>query len=159
MTRIAAQTMVAVPAHDVPALAEHYLRSLPYNEHEGAHAVLRGRLGSIAVGCEVLLKMTSVRTAPGLEVLDVHWHPLGDEPYPTFIGTLCADQEDGGSCLLVLSGEYVPPGWIAGAAFDALAGHFIAQESIRDLLGTLKTEFEALHAVQMRHLSAIAAVG
>jgi hypothetical protein len=103
--------------------------------------------------------MTSARTAPGLEVLDVHWRPLGDEPYPTFVGTLCADQEDAGSCLLVLGGEYVPPGGIAGAAFDALAGHFIAQESIRDLLGTLKAEFEALHAEQVRHFPAAAAVG
>jgi hypothetical protein len=106
----------------------------------------------IVVECEVVLNMTSVSTAPGLEVLEIHWRPLGGEPYPEFKGTLCAEPLYRGSCRLDLSGEYVPPGGIAGLAFDALFGHRIAEESIRDLLETFKTKMETLYAEKVRHL-------
>ena len=155
MTTIAETTTAAVPFHEVPALTEHYLKSLPYNENVGAHVVLRAWIAAIVIECEVLLKMTSVKTTPGLEVIEAHWRPLGGEPCPEFKGTLCAEPLYQGSCRLTLSGEYVPPGGVPGAAFDALFGHHIAEQSIRDLLQSFKTDMERLYAAQTRGSAAV----
>jgi len=150
MTNIAETTTAAVPFNEVPALTQHYLKSLPYNPSVGAHVVMRAWIAAIVIECEVLLKMSAVKTTAALEVIEVLWRPLGGEPCPEFKGTLCAEPLFQGSCRLTLSGEYVPPGGIPGAAFDALFGHHIAEQSIRDLLQTFKTDMERLYAEQTR---------
>lgn len=142
MTRIAKHQRADVRFEDVPRLAERYIESLPYNQLQGSHVVLRGTIVGIALGCEVLLKLTSPRTLPESSILDVHWQPLGEDPYPTFDGTLSAVRLEPECCRLELAGEYVPPGGIVGAAFDAVIGHRIAEQSIENLLATFKSEFE-----------------
>jgi hypothetical protein len=146
MTRIEQHIDVAVRCKDVPKLAERYLESLPYSARDGAHTVLRAWVAHFAVECEVLLKISPRSWSQRRAVLDVHWRPLGDGPYPTFTGTLCAEEIEAGWSRLDLDGEYAPPGGIVGAAFDAVLGHRIAAESVHDLLNTLKTAFEELAA-------------
>lgn len=146
MTRIEEHIDVAVRCKDVPKLAERYLESLPYSERDGAHTVLRAWVVHVAVECEILLKISPRSGSPRRAVLDVRWRPLSDGPYPSFSGTLSAEEIEAGWSRLDLDGEYVPPGGIVGAAFDAVLGHRIAAESVQDLLHTLKTAFEDLAA-------------
>ena len=156
MTKISEHVYVDVPLERIPKLAEAYLESLPYSEREGAHTVLRGWVANVTVECEVLLKMSPVARSLGREVLEIAWRPLGEGPYPSFAGTLAAEALNAASCRLELNGEYLPPGGLLGAAFDAVLGHQIAGESARDLLKTLKNAFEG--AVPVRSMAPTVAV-
>lgn len=157
MTKISEHIYVDVPLERIPKLAEAYLESLPYSARDGAHTVLRGWVANIVVECEVLLKLSPLDRSPGREVLEIAWRPLGEGPYPSFAGTLVAEGLNAVSCRLELNGEYLPPGGIVGAAFDAVLGHQIAGESARDLLATFKHAFEGASLIPSK-VPAIAVV-
>jgi hypothetical protein len=72
----------------------------------------------------------------------IHWKPEGG-PYPEFEGelTVRAD-ETWESSRLELRGSYRPPGRIAGAAFDLVAGGRIASSTAQALLHRLGDEME-----------------
>jgi hypothetical protein len=73
----------------------------------------------------------------------VHWTPDGG-PYPDFDGELTVrSDEDYTSSVLELQGEYLPPGGVAGAVFDAVAGSRIAAATARQLLKEIAAELEA----------------
>jgi len=144
MSKIALSVVVDVPYEDVPNLTYHYLDSFPSNEREGSHFTMRAWILNIVVEREVMMKATLLKTEPRFAVLELRWHPISG-PYPSFKGTLLARRGDAGSCRLEIEGEYTPPGGIAGAAFDAVVGHRIAEESVTDLLERFKSAFEKLH--------------
>jgi hypothetical protein len=74
----------------------------------------------------------------------IQWAPEGGGPYPLFAGELTIGGEDDyDSFRLTLSGAYEPPLGLAGAAFDAVAGHTIAERAASRLLAEIKTAIEA----------------
>lgn len=74
----------------------------------------------------------------------IRWTPAGGGPYPDFAGTLTVRaDEDYTTCVLELRGEYVPPGGVAGAAFDAVVGSRVASATAREFLRALGAQIEA----------------
>ncbi|MBV8073996.1 MAG: hypothetical protein JO140_01110 [Candidatus Eremiobacteraeota bacterium] len=73
-------------------------------------------------------------------VFALHWESADRGPFPVFDGTLSVAQDEGyGSCRLILAGSYTPPGWVAGAAFDATLGSKIARATAKELLARMST--------------------
>jgi hypothetical protein len=73
----------------------------------------------------------------------VHWTPEGGGLYPDFDGELTVRSgEDYTSAILELRGHYEPPGGLAGAAFDMVAGSQIAKATAAHLLAEIAGEME-----------------
>jgi uncharacterized membrane protein len=149
MSKVTESTTVAVPFESVPSLVRRYLASFPSNEREGIQFTLRAWIGSVMAEHDILLKVDAEPEQRALEILDVHWKSLDGGPYPVFNGTLRAEPVDAGSCRLEITGAYTPPGSIAGMAFDAVIGHGIAVEGVRDVLSRFKAGLEAEHAAEV----------
>jgi hypothetical protein len=133
----------------VPEYAQRFLDAQPHNEH-GAVILLEATVASVTVQCEALMNIVPARTYPGYEVLEITWRAREGGPYPVFHGTLSAEQEALAFCRLELDGTYKPPGSIAGMIFDEMLGHRIAEATAHQVLGMLKTAFEA-YAKQPLH--------
>jgi hypothetical protein len=74
----------------------------------------------------------------------VTWAPERSGPYPTFTGDLAIESaDDYNSFYLVLNGTYEPPLGAVGAAFDAVVGHRIAENTARNLLAVIADSIEA----------------
>ena len=75
---------------------------------------------------------------------DVTWKPKDGGPFPNFEGQLYVDgDQDYDRFWLVLDGGYAPPLGVVGEAFDAIAGHAIAEATARDLLARIRIGVEA----------------
>lgn len=146
MSKITESTTAAVPFESVPTLVRRYLASFPSNEREGIQFTLRAWIGNVMTEHDILMKVAAEPEQPALEILDLHWQSLDSGPYPVFTGTLRAEPIDARSCRLEIAGAYTPPGGIAGIAFDAVIGHGIAVEGVRDVLARFKAGLEAAHA-------------
>jgi hypothetical protein len=146
MSEIHQSTTVDVPFTSVPALLKRFVSSLPQSTNGEAIVNLHATIGDVGIERDAIIKIVPARRYPGIEVLEVSWHPREDGPFPTFKGTLCAEQEDVTFCRLDLDGGYVPPGGIVGLAFDELLGHRIAKEVVRELLDTFKSALEESNA-------------
>lgn len=144
MSEIHESISVAVPFERVPELVRRYAALQAQTEQGEAIVTLKATIVNMVFECDALLSVVPARTYPGFEILQISWKAREGGLYPVFKGTLCAEQEDVSFCRLDLDGGYVPPGWIAGMAFDAVFGHRIAEEVARELLKTLKSEFERL---------------
>ena len=73
----------------------------------------------------------------------VQWVPTGNDPVPSFAGSLVVDSdEDYSTFFLVLEGHYEPPFGLAGQAFDAVVGHRIAEATADDLLARIRAFVE-----------------
>ncbi len=60
--------------------------------------------------------------------------------YPVCDCTLTvAEDETYESSRLILEGKYTPPGWVAGAVFDAVLGSRIADASAKELLERMRS--------------------
>lgn len=82
----------------------------------------------------------------------LHWKPAGGGPYPDFQGELTVRAgEDYPVAILELVGSYAPPGGAAGAAFDAVAGNWIAFATAQQLLKELGDEMEARYRREEDH--------
>jgi hypothetical protein len=79
----------------------------------------------------------------------IRWEAEGGGTYPEFDGELIvqADQDYNGFWL-ILTGAYVPPGGLAGRAFDATVGRRIASSTVRDLLREIRVDIEARFRAQ-----------
>jgi hypothetical protein len=79
-------------------------------------------------------------------VFELHWESADGGPYPVFDGTLTVAQDETyESCRLILEGSYTPPGWLAGAAFDAAVGSRIAEATAQALLDRIRDSLAARH--------------
>lgn len=141
MSEIHESITVDVPFERVPEFAERFLASVT-NKAGEAVIPLSVEVGDLVVEREARLAIVPTRRYWGYEIMDIGWEARGGGPYPAFKGTLCAEQETLKSCRLDLDGSYAPPGSIAGAAFDVIMGHRIAQAVARRLLERLRTAFE-----------------
>jgi hypothetical protein len=82
------------------------------------------------------------------EDFSVAWEAVGGGPFPHFTGKLAVKgDEDYNSFRLVLEGTYDPPLGVAGEAFDALVGHWIAIATARDLLERVREAVETAYRV------------
>jgi hypothetical protein len=74
----------------------------------------------------------------------IHWEAENGGPHPKFDGELIVEPDETfNGFWLILTGAYVPPGDIAGQAFDAAFGRSFARAAARDLLREIRVEIEA----------------
>jgi hypothetical protein len=132
---------VHCPFDHVPAAADAYIASLP--QHDGRAVVaLRVAIGDVVVERRADLTLTHSHAYSGYEIMAIGWQAHDGGLYPVFRGTLCVEDGTGNFCRIDLDGTYVPPLGIAGAVFDAVAGHRIAVEAARQLLDEIRIGLE-----------------
>jgi hypothetical protein len=132
---------VLCPFEYVPQAAAAYIASRPV--HDGKAVVsLRVTVGDLIVERRADLTLRHARAYAGYEVMDITWQPHDGGPYPVFQGTLSAEEMIGNYCRLDLDGAYVPPLGLAGAVFDVVLGHRIAEAAARELLDDIRIGFE-----------------
>lgn len=136
---------VDVPFENVPALAKRFLASLAQTDQGEAIVNLQAVIGKTVVKRDALITIVPARVYPGLEIMEIAWHAREDGLYPTFKGTLSAEQEGLNYCRLDLDGGYAPPLGVAGLVFDGVLGHRIAVQVVGEFLLTLKAAFERLN--------------
>jgi hypothetical protein len=141
-----------------PAQAHLHLDAF-FREHAEAEA--SNDKGSIHLALRVPLQVPGLKTALSLQrsvratvtrirsasdssdTLAVIWEALGGGPFPRFEGTIAVKgDEDYNSFRLVLAGTYAPPLGVAGGAFDAVIGRWLAIGTARDLLGRIRDSIE-----------------
>ena len=94
--------------------------------------------GDLRVETDVVIRFRDRSEYPGYHIIDVGWKPAAGGPFPEFNGTLSIAQDATDWSRLDLDGAYRAPFGIAGAAFDAVVGHRIAEATAEQLLGKLK---------------------
>lgn len=99
---------------------------------------LRVVIRDLKIERDVDLHLTSKPGYPGYKLMDVSWTPKDGGPYPSFTGTLSIAEDAIGWSRVELDGTYSPPFGLAGAAFDAIVGHRIAQSTATELLDEIK---------------------
>ena len=111
-----------------------------FDTFAGGDAVLplRVRFGDLKIERDVDFHLRTKPAYPGYRLLDVSWSPKDGGPYPTFHGTLSVAQDAIGWSRLEIDGTYNAPFGVAGAAFDAVVGHRIAQGTATELLAEIK---------------------
>ena len=142
MSHVAENVVVDCPASEATTYVIGFLEELGARDDEGAVLAPSVPVGDAKIDREVVAKLTSSKVTPGLTVMGFSWRPKGGGPYPTFEGNLTLTELTALTSQLTLSGEYGPPGGLAGAAFDAILGHRLASASLRALLATLKSAIE-----------------
>jgi hypothetical protein len=117
------------------------------------HFPLEGVAPGLSLEKQVAVRLSYPDSSLGRrgEVLDVRWDPEGSGPFPNFDGTIDATPTGLERCTLSIRGEYVAPGGVAGAVFDAVAGAHVAQATLAALL----REFRDLILADYRMRSAL----
>ncbi|HME80745.1 MAG TPA: hypothetical protein VKF82_01565 [Candidatus Eremiobacteraceae bacterium] len=151
MTQLNERAYVQAPYGRAPQYLKAYLERNGWHLGTPASLSLRveardlGLPGDMSVARDVTAKVNAVDDPTHLTTpLSVEWSPAGGGPFPTFHGTLTiSEDEDYGSCVLTLSGEYEPPLGVVGKGFDAVIGRRIAVATARRLLEEIRDGIEA----------------
>jgi len=106
-----------------------------------------GAPGAISIARDVEARFDPIDDPRHLtKPMRVQWSPAGGGPFPMFEGSLTiSEDEDYGTCVLTLSGEYDPPLGVVGKGFDAIVGRRIAIATARRLLEQIRDGMEAAH--------------
>jgi hypothetical protein len=132
MSKLYEFTTAHCPFNDVPDRL--------YAHFDGDHGTipLRVSVADLRVERDVDIHFSARPEYPGYRMLNVEWKPKDGGPYPAFAGSLSIADEGLGWSRIELAGKYDPPFGLAGAAFDAIAGHRIAQATAAELLAEFK---------------------
>jgi hypothetical protein len=141
MSDIHESLTVRCPFEDILGAAKAFVVGLPIEDGASVCA-LRARIGDLTVERRADLTIVHRTAAPGYEIMEIAWSPHDGGPYPTFRGTLSAEEGGATFCRLDLDGGYEPPFGVAGVMFDAVVGHRIAVAAARALLDEIKTGVE-----------------
>ena len=141
MSEIHEALTVLCPFDQILPAAKHYVASLPA-ENGKAIVPLRVDVADLTVERRADLVIRETRVYPGFEIMDIEWSAHDGGPYPVFRGTLSSEEVGGNYSRLELIGSYVAPLGVAGAIFDAVVGHRIAQAVARRLLDDIRVGME-----------------
>lgn len=151
MTQLNERAYVQVPYNRAADHLTSYLEHIGWSP--GSPATLQLRIDAADLGAPATLSVAHDVTARFERIDDprhltkpmrVEWSPAGGGPFPSFKGSLTiSEDEDYGTCILTLSGEYEPPLGVVGMGFDAIVGRRIAVATARRLLGQIRDGMEA----------------
>jgi hypothetical protein len=132
MTKLKKTVVVDTPFAQAADLVEKFfIAATP----ENGSLALRLEARPFALAHDVIASFRRRKGSNQTIVFDLHWEAADKGPYPIFDGTLTVAQDETYErCRLILYGSYTPPGWLAGAAFDAVVGKRIALETAKELL-------------------------
>lgn len=103
----------------------------------------------ITIDKAVTLRAHWVPDRSGTHALGISWSTPDSNAFPGYDGVLTACGSSDGQCVLTLAGGYRPPGGIAGAVFDSLAGRRIARATIDALLAQIRDGAQADYATRL----------
>jgi hypothetical protein len=148
MTHISEQTIVHAPLASASAFLAAVLNSHTPAGSEEAHVVLHAGEAKQAT----VVTVTPLHQAGDMTPrFHIHWAAEHAAAFPIFDGELLiAGDEDYDTFRLELNGNYVPPGGVAGAVFDAAVGRHIAHASAREFLASMRRQIEWLFTDQER---------
>jgi len=154
MTQLHERAFVQTPYGRAPQCLKTYLESIGWRAGAPATLTLRvepsdlGLPAGLTLARDVNARFEATDDPTHLtKPVKVSWSPAGGGPFPTFNGTLTiSEDEDYGSCILTLSGEYEPPLGLVGKGFDAVIGHRIAIATARRLLEQVRDGMESAQA-------------
>ncbi len=126
MTRITRTTLVKAPLSSVMEYVGDFFRQESVLRVETVARVS----APVIVAYELIDDATDVVRRH--DACAIRWRP-NRRFFPGFRGVITARPHFARACLS-LEGEYVPPGGMAGAIFDALVGRWIARDSLGRLL-------------------------
>jgi hypothetical protein len=163
MSKISERTLVHCSINQAALHLARYFKARGNSDGDVARLSLRAEVPVPGAKGTMRLERTAIATlvprhAPGemLPHYAVTWAPETSGPYPTFAGDLGIEAgDDYHSFFLVLNGTYDPPLGALGAAFDAVLGHRIAENTARNLLSMIADSIEAdFHAVEVHKAEA-----
>jgi hypothetical protein len=149
MTHLRDRTSVECPAAETQSRLEVYFASL-----RAADGVARLRLRvpmissanvlGVSLVRDVRVEAQRARDELNLnDLIRIRWGPEGRAVVPCFDGTLVVwAEDDADRSYIELDGTYEPPLGTAGAIFDEMIGHRIAQSTAREFLKDLKCAIE-----------------
>ncbi|MGD0474886.1 MAG: hypothetical protein ABSB70_16950 [Candidatus Velthaea sp.] len=151
MSILTERTLVHCSVNQAARHLARYFKARGNSDGEVARLSLRAEVPVPGSKAPMRLERTAIATLvprhkPGdiMPHYAVTWAPERTGPYPTFSGDLAIESSDDyNSFYLVLSGTYEPPLGAVGAAFDAVVGHKIAQNTARNLLAMIADSIEA----------------
>jgi hypothetical protein len=139
MTQIHLRRPVPCPAALAATFTERWFSGI--RTDDDAHVTLDAPVDIPGIGDASLARQALVRlvplSSPGsmVEAYRVSWRSASDGPFPQFDGILSMpDDEDYRACFIALDGYYTPPLGAAGAVFDRVIGHRIAESTGTALL-------------------------
>lgn len=104
-------------------------------------------IADIELSKAVLISYTPLDDAPDAWL--VTWEPESGGVFPSFEGRLSARYHAADEkTILDLDGEYEPPLGTAGAAFDKVLGHRLANDTAHEFLMDLAAEMRARYAYE-----------
>ena len=151
MSILSERTLVHCSVNQASRHLARYFKARGNTDGEVARLSLRAEVPVPGQKAPMRLERTAIATLvsrhkPG-EIMPhyaVTWAPEHAGPYPTFSGDLAIESaDDYKSFYLVLTGTYEPPMGAVGAAFDAVVGHRIAENTARNLLAMIADSIEA----------------
>jgi hypothetical protein len=140
MTTLVERDLILAPLASADRCLRAFFESHPA-QGAGSRIVLRaGAIEQPAIAVVEAVRRPGDRTPR----YSIHWEAASGGPYPEFDGELIVEADAAfNGFWLILTGAYVPPGGIAGQAFDVTLGRSIARATARDLLREMRVEIEA----------------
>jgi hypothetical protein len=151
MSTLSERTLVHCSVNQATLHLASYFKARGNSDGDVARLSLRAEVPMPGATESIKLERTAIatlvprhRAGEMLPHYAVTWAPEHAGPYPTFSGDLAIESgDDYRSFYLVLNGDYEPPLGAVGAAFDAVIGHRIAQNTARNLLAVIADSIEA----------------
>jgi hypothetical protein len=151
MSNLSERTLVHCSVNQAARHLARYFKARGNSDGEVARLSLRAEVPVPGSKTTMKFERTAIATLvprhkPGemMPHYAVTWAPERAGPYPTFSGDLAIESaDDYNSFYLVLTGTYDPPLGAVGAAFDAVVGHRIAENTARNLLAMIADSVEA----------------
>jgi hypothetical protein len=151
MSSLTERTLVHCSVNQAARHLARYFKARGNSDGDVARLSLRAEVPVPGSKHSVKLERTAIATLsprhkPGemMPHYAVSWAPERVGPYPTFSGDLAIESgDDYHTFYLVLNGTYEPPLGAVGAAFDAVVGHKIAENTARNLLAMIADSIEA----------------
>ncbi len=153
MRRLTASAEVAAPSDFSLSFLHNYFRERSTSGPASTrlHFPLDGIVAGLSLEKQVAVRLSypdSTRGRRG-EALELRWDPEGTGPFPNFNGTIDAAASGPERCTLTIQGEYVAPGGVAGAVFDAVAGAHIAHATLTALLREFRELIQTDYKMRM----------
>lgn len=155
MSTIAERQLVAAPLPSADRFLTSFMRANAVSGGSAARLVLRsGEFAEAAIVTIVRVHVSGEMTPH----YAIHWESQNGGAFPVFDGKLSVESDvDYERFWLVINGEYVPPGNVAGAMFDAVLGNRIAAATTRNLLASIRDSIETAYAREEREKAALRA--
>ena len=131
MSEIHESCDIPCPFEDVPLAAEHFLSTLP-SENGKRVIELHVTVGDLSISRKADLELSSSRAFPTVKVMEIAWHRTTADPTRPSRERSASKRSTASSRDSISMERMLPLLGLAGLAFDAVLGHRLAAEAVRN---------------------------